>query len=96
MCKDGDRYKEIWLAVRVVKGLQQLNDKKNAKLDLKFLMGLLIGFCTVKTIKENTKIEEGISNLAKGNKISSDFEWYTNFELNIDCYFSYLLFSRYF
>lgn len=69
MVKYKDGHKEMWLAAQAVDGLRKFNKKNIAKQDLNFLMALIVGLCSVKNITEHPKIEEGILDLAKGEKI---------------------------
>ena len=63
-----DGFKEVWLSAHAVDGLSKMNKKKPGEMyDTIFMKAMLIGFCTMKMIKENDAIDEGILQLIKGN-----------------------------
>lgn len=72
MVSSSDVFKEVWLSARAVNGLLQINKKPNGnqkdavKNDSTFLMALLVGFCTVKKLKESSSVEVGVLDLIKG------------------------------
>lgn len=59
--------KEIWLQSHAVSGLVMMNKNKiSQRFDSVFIKAILIGFCTVKKIKESEAIEKEIADLVKG------------------------------
>lgn len=67
----GNGHKQIVLSSRVVVGLCDLNQQKRSEeFDSVFLKALLIGFYTIKKIKNNEAVDDGISELIKNL-----FEW---------------------
>lgn len=70
MVPRGEGFAEIKLPAQAVEGLIKLNrGKRDEQFDLRFMKGMLIGFCTVKKIKEyngNEDIDESVSALMKG------------------------------
>lgn len=67
MAQKGNEFKEIRLPAKAVDGLLMMNEKKRSqKFDVAFLKALLIGFCTLKKIKENGIIDEEIGRVVKG------------------------------
>lgn len=57
----------IRLPAKAVTGLLMMNEKKRSKkFDISFLKAMLIGFFTLKKIKENASMDEGILEIVKG------------------------------
>lgn len=63
MVSKGDNFQEIRLTAQAAGGLMKMNEAKKDKCyDLRFLKGMMIGFLTVKTIKDmnaTADIDEG-------------------------------------
>lgn len=58
---------EVWLTAHAAIGLVKMNKKRTGQqYDTVFLKALLIGFCTIKKIKEAEPIDDGILALIKG------------------------------
>lgn len=71
MVAHGDDFKEIGLSKKAVEGLKNMNkNKRGTQFDALFLKALIIGFCTIRKIKANGCVEDGIFEL-----ISDLFEW---------------------
>lgn len=70
MAAKADTFVEMRLPAKVVNGLLLMNEKKpSQEFDVGFLKAMLIGFCSMKTIKQNG-CDEAIVNLVK-----ELFEW---------------------
>ena len=89
MVTHGDGFNEVWLTAHAVTGLIKMNKKKPGEnYDMGFVMALLIGFVTVKTIQETEGVDNGILELIEGrNKQSQNALvlpniYYFNFFLN--------------
>lgn len=74
MISKGAVCEEIKLNSQAVNGLIKINkEKPGENFDLRFLKGILIGFCTVKTVKgfkSNDDIDEAVLELIKGHSLS--------------------------
>lgn len=71
MIANGDTSTEVWLKSQAVDGLLKMNKKKpDVQFDLVFLKALLIGCCSIKRIREDETIDDGLLALIKDL-----FEW---------------------
>lgn len=67
MAEEGDKFVEIRLPAKVVIGLRNMNEhKRSERFDVVFLKAMLIGFCTLKKIKDSDSIDEAIRGVMEG------------------------------
>lgn len=70
MVKVDGRFEEVKMAVRLVKGLLQLNETENrgnAMLDKPFIKALIIGLCTLKVLDNGEAINKDLLIFIRGN-----------------------------
>lgn len=76
MIANKDSFEEVWLNSQAVDGLIKMNKKKRDKQsDLVFLKALLIGFCTLKAIKDEKSTGNLLRNEGMLGLLKDLFEW---------------------
>lgn len=67
MAQKGNDFEEIRLPAKAVNGLRKMNEQKRCEsFDVAFLKAMLIGFCTLKKIKEQESIDDHIRSVIEG------------------------------
>lgn len=76
MIGNEDSFEEVRLKSTAVDGLIKMNKKKREKqFDLVYLKALLIGFCTLKTIKDEKSSSDFLGKVGMLDLLKDLFEW---------------------
>lgn len=79
MIKIDGSYTEVSLAASFVMYLKAVNspmNRENSDLDKPFIKALLVGLCSIKTIKSTSEIDKGYIAFIKGKELASAFHYF--------------------
>lgn len=67
MVQNGDEFEEILLPFKAVNGLHKMNElKRSEQFDVAFLKAMVIGFCTMRNVKESGRIDKKFRGVIEG------------------------------